>query len=223
MKVESAERRKTRMGFYRTWFFPRLLDCVMRQQQLLPFRERIAQGAEGRVLDVGVGSGLNLALYGPNVRQVCGVDPSSELLRFAGERARGLPFPVELMRGVGEALPFGDHSFDTVVLTFTLCTIPEPAKALAEMRRVLAPGGRMLFAEHGRAPEPNVARWQDRLTPLWKRIGGGCHLNRKPDALVQEAGFRIAMLHAGYLKGPRTMAFVYEGAALRDASTAESP
>jgi ubiquinone/menaquinone biosynthesis C-methylase UbiE len=201
------------MGLYSAWLFPRVLDLVMQQKQMLPFRERIGSAAAGRVLDVGVGSGLNLAFYGPKTERVCGVDPSSELLRFAEKRARQTSIPVELLLGSSEALAIPDKSIDTVVLTFTLCTIGAPAAALAEMRRVLKPGGKLLFAEHGRAPDPGVARWQDRLTPLWKRVAGGCHLNRKPDDLIRSAGFQIDTLETGYLKGPRPMGFVYSGGA----------
>jgi ubiquinone/menaquinone biosynthesis C-methylase UbiE len=119
----------------------------------------------------------------------------------------------ELLRGSGEALPLDDKCVDTVVMTFTLCTVNDAARTLAETCRVLKPGGLLLFAEHGRAPEIGVARWQDRLTPIWKRVAGGCHLNRKPDHLMQSAGFRIESLETGYLKGPRPMGFVYSGSA----------
>jgi ubiquinone/menaquinone biosynthesis C-methylase UbiE len=201
------------MGIYSAWLFPRVLDLVMQQKQMIPFRARIGSAAAGRVLDVGVGTGLNLAFYGDKTERVYGVDPSSELLRFAEKRAHKAAIPVELLLGSSEALALEDKSIDTVVLTFTLCTIGSPAAALAEMRRVLRPGGKLLFAEHGRAPEPSVARWQDRLTPLWKRVAGGCHLNRKPDDLIRSAGFRVDTLETGYLKGPRPMGFVYAGSA----------
>ncbi len=201
------------MGFYSSWLFPRLLDRIMRQQQMLPFRQRIGEAASGRVLDVGIGSGLNLPFYGGQTERVFGIDPSSELLRFAEERARMTSTPVELLRGSGEALPIDDKSIDTVVVTFTLCTVANAATVLAEMRRVLRPGGRLLFAEHGRAPEAGVARWQDRLTPVWRRVAGGCHLNRKPDDLIRSAGFRLDSLETGYLKGPRPMVFLYAGSA----------
>lgn len=201
------------MGFYADWLFPRILDLTMRQKQMVPFRERIGKTAEGRVLDVGIGSGVNLAFYGSGVSRVYGVDPSPELLHFASERARDALAPVELLCGSGEALPLESNSIDTVACTFTLCTIGDPSRALAEMRRVLKPGGRLLFAEHGRAPEAVVARWQDRITPIWKRIAGGCHLNRKPDDLIGSAGFNIDGLEARYLKGPRLMTFVYSGSA----------
>jgi len=201
------------MGFYNGWLFPRVLDLVMQQKQMLPFRERIGKAANGRVLDIGIGSGLNLPFYGARADHVYGVDPSAELLLFAEERARKTAVPIELLRGSGEALPLDDNSVDTVVMTFTLCTVNDAGKTLAEIRRVLKPGGSLLFAEHGRAPEIGVARWQDRLTPVWKRVAGGCHLNRKPDDLMRSTGFRIESLETGYLKGPRPMGFVYSGSA----------
>jgi ubiquinone/menaquinone biosynthesis C-methylase UbiE len=201
------------MGFYSGWLFPRVLDLIMRQQQMIPFRERIGKAAAGRVLDVGIGSGLNLPFYGNQIDRVVGVDPSPELLRFAEKRARETSNLVELLRGSGEALPIEDHSIDTAVVTFTLCTVDNATTTLAEIRRVLRPNGTLLFAEHGRAPEARVARWQDRLTPVWSRIAGGCHLNRKPDDLIRSAGFRIDGLETGYLKGPRPMTFVYSGSA----------
>jgi ubiquinone/menaquinone biosynthesis C-methylase UbiE len=201
------------MGFYNSWLFPRLLDLVMRQQQMVPFRQRIGNAAKGRVLDVGIGSGVNLPFYGETTECVVGVDPSPELLGFAKERVRQTPTPVELLHASGEALPIDDKSIDTAVLTFTLCTVPDVATTLAEIRRVLKPDGRLLFVEHGRAPERNVARWQDRLTPIWRPLAGGCHLNRKPDDLIRSAGFSIDDLETRYLKGPRPMVFVYSGSA----------
>ena len=201
------------MGFYGNWLFPRLLDCVMQQKQMLPFRQRIGLAASGRVLEVVIGSGLNLPFYAGPIDRVIGVDPSPELLRFAEKRASQASVPIELLRGDGEALPIEDRSIDTAVVTFTLCTVCNPAATLGEVRRVLKPGGRLLFAEHGRAPEAGVARWQDRITPVWKHVAGGCHLNRKPDDLMRSAGFAVEALETGYLKGPRPMGFVYAGSA----------
>ena len=201
------------MDLYAEWLFPRILDLIMRQKQMVPFRRQIGNAAKDQVLDIGIGSGVNLAFYGAGVKRVYGVDPSPQLLQFASERARYAQAPVELICGSGEALPLESKSIDTVACTFTLCTIGDPSAALAEMHRVLRPGGRLLFAEHGRAPEAAVARWQDRITPVWKRIAGGCHLNRKPDDLIRAAGFHIDGLETRYLRGPRSMAFVYSGSA----------
>ena len=204
------------MGFYEDRILPRLLDFAMRQEQLGEYRRRAALQARGRVLEVGVGSGLNLALYGAGADQVVGLDPSPRLLemaRAALESTAG--HSIELVEGSAEAMPLDDASFDTVVTTWTLCSIPDVEAALREMRRVLKPDGRFLFVEHGRSPDPGVTRWQDRLTPAWKRIAGGCHLNRPVRELVEQAGFRVEALRTGYAKGPRPMTFMYEGVATR--------
>jgi len=201
------------MGFYQHQVLPRLLHFAMRQPPLLPFRERVIGGARGRVLEIGIGSGLNLPLYGPAVDTVIGLEPLPELLRMARDRAATARVPVELLEASAEAVPLDTASIDTVVMTWTLCTIPDPHSALAELRRVLKPGGALLFVEHGRAPELAVARWQDRLDPLWRRIAGGCHLNREIDTLIAGSGFRIDALANARLPGPRTHTFLYEGRA----------
>lgn len=201
------------MSFYQTHVLPRLLHLAMRQEALLPFRRRVISAAEGRVLEVGIGSGLNLPLYGPSVCAVIGLEPSPELLRMARARTANALVPVELLEASAEEVPLATASIDTVVTTWTLCTIPNAHRALAELRRLLKPGGSLLFVEHGRAPEPEVARWQDRLDPLWQRVAGGCHLNRKIDALISANGFRIDTLANARLRGPRTHTFLYEGRA----------
>lgn len=201
------------MTFYRRHVLPCLLHLAMRQKLLLPFRRRVIGAAEGKVLEIGIGSGINLPLYSPPVRSVIGVEPSPELLRMARRRATAATVPVEILQASAETLPFDDCSVDTVVMTWTLCTIADAPQALAEMRRVLKPGGALLFVEHGRAPELGVARWQDRLDPLWCRIAGGCHLNRKIDELISASGFRIDSLVNPRLSGPQTHGFLYEGRA----------
>jgi ubiquinone/menaquinone biosynthesis C-methylase UbiE len=201
------------MSFYRRYVLPCLCHLAMRQKQLVPFRRRVIGAAEGRVLEIGIGSGLNLALYRPTTRAVVGLEPSPELLRMARRRGASTPVPVEFLEASAETIPLEGRSVDTVVTTWTLCTIPDAPRALSEMRRVLKPGGALLFVEHGRAPEPGVARWQDRLDPLWSRIAGGCHLNRKIDALISGTGFRIDALEHARLPGPRTHSFLYEGRA----------
>ena len=160
------------MGFYERWIVPRLLDLAMRNRVLDPYRQRTIETAQGLVLEVGVGSGLNLPLYGPAVTRVVAIDPSPELLRLTSRRTADVVIPVSLLRASAEHLPLADGVFDAIVMTWTLCSIPNPIAALTEMRRVLRPGGRLIFVEHGLSPEIRVARWQHRLTPCWRRIGG---------------------------------------------------
>ena len=202
------------MVLYARRILPTLTHWTMGQRQLEPYRRRVADVAHGRVLELGVGSGRNLPFYSSAVDALFGIDASPELLGIA-RRAGGSSAlrKVELLEGSAEELPFEEGSFDVVVVTWSLCSIPHPARALAEARRVLRPGGRLAFAEHGLSPDPGVRRWQERLTPLWSRIAGGCHLNRKVDGLVQEAGFRISSLELGYARGPRPMTYMYCGSA----------
>ena len=201
------------MGFYDKAILPRLIELAMRNRRLAAYRQATIQAARGRVIEIGVGSGLNLPLYGAAVDQVYGIDPSPELLARAGKRSADAHSLVSLVRASAEHLPFANAAFDTVVMTWTLCSIPNPNAALAEMRRVLKPGGRLLFVEHGLSPEPRIVRWQRRITPCWKRIGGGCHLDRKMDDLIRAAGFRLDALETGYMKGPKPWTFMYHGAA----------
>ena len=201
------------MGFYDRHILPRLIDLAMRSRVLDRHRRRAVALARGFVLEIGVGSGPNLALYGPAAERVCAIDPSPELLRLAGERSAEAPVPVSLARASAEQLPFPDAVFDTVVTTWTLCSVADPALALSETRRVLKPGGRLVFVEHGLAPEPGVARWQRGLTPCWKHIAGGCHLDRGIDDLIRAAGFRLDALETGYITGPKPWTFLYHGSA----------
>ncbi len=201
------------MGFYHSHVVPCLTHLSMRQKPLLPFRKQVVGAAEGRVLEIGAGSGLNFALYGGAVTSVIGLEPSAELLRMARPRASSAPVPVSLLDASAEAIPLETGSVDTVVTTWTMCTIPDASRALAEMRRVLKPQGALLFVEHGRAPEAGVARWQDRLDPLWSRLAGGCHLNRKIDDLIVAAGFRIDAVANPRRPGPPTHTYFYQGRA----------
>ena len=201
------------MGFYEKRIVPWLLDLAMRNRRLAVYRQQVVGRARGRVLEIGVGSGLNLPLYGPAVDGVCGIDPSPELLHRAYRRIADAHVPVSLVRAAAEQLPFADAAFDTLVMTWVLCSIPNPGAALGEMRRVLKPGGGLVFVEHGLAPEPRIVRWQRRLTPGWKRISGGCHLDRKMDELIRAAGFRVETLATGYMPGPKPWTFMYRGQA----------
>ncbi|MEA1943342.1 MAG: class I SAM-dependent methyltransferase [Pseudomonadota bacterium] len=203
------------MGFYSERILPNLIACACGTRPILKHRRIMVPEAEGVVLEVGLGSGTNLPYYDAGrVRQVIGVEPS-EGMRTKAQRAIGRQaIPVELVDAPGEALPVEDRSIDTVLLTFTLCTIPDWQAALAEMRRVLKPGGRLVFLEHGLAPDAGVARWQHRIEPVWKRIGGGCHLTRPIDRMIGESGFRIDRLEADYTpKTPRLSGYVYRGLA----------
>jgi ubiquinone/menaquinone biosynthesis C-methylase UbiE len=201
------------MGFYNDRIVPFLIHLAMRQRQLAAYRNRVISAAEGRVLEIGIGSGLNLPFYTATVDQIIGLDPSPKLLSMAREAQRRTPVSVELMETSAEAIPLADGSVDTVVTTWTMCSIPDVHRALGEMRRVLKPGGRLLFVEHGRSPDLSVRRWQDRLTPAWRCIGGGCHLNRAISELIEGSGFRIERLDTGYMRGPKPMTFMYEGSA----------
>jgi ubiquinone/menaquinone biosynthesis C-methylase UbiE len=204
------------MGIYNRLVLPRLLNAAMRDCRLSPYRHRTIEAARGMVLEIGVGSGLNLPLYGPAVACIVALDPSPELLRLAQERISDAIVPVSLLQGSAEQIPFADAAFDAVVMTWTLCSIPHPVVALTEMRRVLKPSGRLLFVEHGQSPEVRIARWQRRITPCWKLIGGGCHLDRKMDDLIRAAGFRLSRVETGYMKGPKPWTFMYQGSAVAD-------
>jgi ubiquinone/menaquinone biosynthesis C-methylase UbiE len=201
------------VSFYDRWILPCILDLVMRQRQLTKYRREVLARASGRVLEVGVGSGLKFPLYGKQVEIVIGIDPSTRLLAIAHRRATTAGVHAELLRGSATAIPLADNTVDTVVMTWTLCSIPDPLTVLREMRRVLKPGGKLLFVEHGRSPEPQVERWQHRLTPVWRHIAGGCHLDRKMDDLIRSAGFGLTGLRSEYAEGPRTMTYMYEGSA----------
>lgn len=203
------------MGFYERRILPGLIDFAMRRKPLGALRERLVGEARGRVLDIGIGSGLNIPLYRRDLDEVVGIDPSRELLEKARKHVPWTHFPVSLHIGRAESLPLDDRSIDTVVLTWTLCSIADPAAALHEIRRVLKPDGALLFIEHGRAERAEVQRVQDRLTPLWRRIAGGCHLNRPIDRLIRGAGLRIDALETGHLvRGPRPLTYHYRGRAL---------
>jgi ubiquinone/menaquinone biosynthesis C-methylase UbiE len=201
------------MGFYQHWIVPRLIDLAMRNRRLNALRQRTIVTASGVVLEVGMGSGQNLPLYRSAVDRVYAIDPSVELLHMARRRIANPSVPVSLIRASAEQLPFADAIFDTITMTWTLCSIPNPVRALIEMRRVLKPGGNLAFVEHGLSPEAGVAHWQRRLTPYWKRFGGGCHLDRKMDDLIRTVGFEPREIETGYMAGPKLMTFMYQGRA----------
>ncbi len=204
------------MGFYATRVFPTILDFVMRQEPIRRQREKVVPRAHGVVLEVGVGSGLNLPHYDRSrLTKLYALDPSLELQRLARRRADESGVPIEFLPVSGEEIPLAAASIDSIVITYTMCSIPDVARALAEMHRVLRPGGALYFSEHGRAADAGVVRWQDRVNPFWRRLSGGCNLNRPIPELLTTAGFALPEITSLYLPGPRLMTFTYWGAATR--------
>ncbi len=199
--------------FYDSWLMPRLCHLAMRSKRLRPPRQRVVGAAEGDVLEVGIGSGLNFPYYGPNARRVFALEPSPPLIDMARRRAAKSSVPTVFLEASAEQIPLDTKSVDSIVMTWVGCSIPNIEAALREMRRVLKPGGRLLFVEHGRSPDVNVARWQQRLDPYWQRLSGGCHLTRKIVDQMPAAGFRVEQLETGYLPGPKVLTFLYEGSA----------
>lgn len=187
----------------RNWYdeqvVPRLIRCACSGPAIMKLREKVVPLAAGSVFELGCGGGLNQRFYDPaRISSYAGVDPSAKGLDFARSEAERKGWAHDIRAGTGEAIPFADESFDTVVCTFTLCSVQDPAETLKEMRRVLKPGGQLLFAEHGAAPDANVARWQARIEPVWKRIAGGCHLTRPVGPSISEHGFQLEPLGAQY-------------------------
>jgi ubiquinone/menaquinone biosynthesis C-methylase UbiE len=203
------------MGLYGRYVVPRLINFAMQDKTVAAERARYVPLAAGKVLEIGAGSALNLPFYRrEEVERLVALEPSRELWELGRERVAAARFPVEFMPASAEAIPAPDRAFDTIVMTWTLCSIAHPAKALAEMARVLKPAGRLIFIEHGRAPEANVAAWQDRLNPLWRPIAGGCNMNRAIDSLIAGSGFAIGGLEAGYGVGPKVLTYLYRGIAV---------
>jgi ubiquinone/menaquinone biosynthesis C-methylase UbiE len=203
------------VGIYGDKVLPRLTNVMLGGQEFARLRARVAAGLEGEVLEVGFGSGLNVPHYPSAVTGVHAVDPATVGRKLAAERVAASTVPVDYIGLDGEALPLDDRSVDHVLTTWTLCTIPQVDQALREIRRVLRPGGALHFLEHGRSPDAGVARWQDRLTPLQRRIAGGCHLNRPIDQLVADADLEIAQLDNYYVRGPKPYTYMFEGRATR--------
>ncbi len=200
------------MGIYEKYFLPKLLNIAMKAPAMHQLRKQLIPQARGNVLEIGIGSGLNLPHYDKSVR-VTGVDPSLELQVYARDVASEAGIDVDFLALGGESLPVDDNSFDTVVMTWTLCTIPDPLSALQEIRRALKPGGQVVFAEHGMAPDANVAKWQARFNPMWRVIGGGCNLNRRIDDLYESAGFKFDDIETGYIEGPKVATYNFRGLA----------
>jgi SAM-dependent methyltransferase len=203
------------VGLYRQQVLPRITDLLLDNRRFAEIRERVASTLSGEVLEVGFGSGLNVPCYPPEVRRVLAVDPATVGRALAAKRVAASPVTVEYLDGDGERLPLSDDCIDHVLVTWTLCSIPDVSEALGEVRRVLRPGGQLHFVEHGRSPDPRVARWQDRLNPLQRWWGGGCNLNRPIDRLIEAAGFEISNMNTSYGQAPRTIGYMYEGIATK--------
>jgi SAM-dependent methyltransferase len=203
------------MGLYSRYVLPRVVHFTCGLKPNMRQREKVVPCARGRVLEIGIGSGLNLPYYdSAKVSKVWGLDPSPEMTQMAKRTAGSLPFEVEFIGLPGDEIPLEDNSVDTVVVTYTLCTIPDTTPALLQMSRVLRPGGELIFCEHGAAPDASVRRWQNRLNPIWKRLGGGCNLNRPIPVLIEAGGFRIKSLDTMYVPGWRPASFNYWGTAI---------
>ena len=203
------------MNLYDRYFLPYLIDMACGIKPVQRQRAKLVPRATGRVLEIGIGTGRNLPFYDKSkLDELYGLDPAEQTHRLARKRMQKSGINVRLLTLSAEEIPEPDAGFDTLVMTFTLCSIPEPVKAVKEMKRVLKPGGRLLFCEHGLAPDISVQKWQHRLTPIWKPLAGGCHLDRDIPALLREGGFRIAELETLYLPGPKPLTFNYWGTAL---------
>ena len=202
------------MSLYGDHILPRITDLVCGVGTHRRQREKIVPQARGRVLEIGLGSGLNLAHYDANaVDLVWGVDPSAGMSRLAESRIREAPFEVRVLQHTADDIPLDDDSADSAVITYTLCSIPDPEQALREIARVLKPGATLLFCEHGAAPDESVRRWQNRLTPYWKHFAGGCHLDRDIPAILRQGGFKVQGVETMYLPGWRPGTFNYWGSA----------
>ena len=202
------------MDLYDRYVLPRVVHVACSGRTQMRQRAKVVPCARGRVLEIGIGSGLNLPFYdAARVSKIWGLDPSPQMRAMAAKVARRVPIDVELVGVSGDQVPLDSASVDTVVITYTLCSIPDPEAAVREAARVLKPGGELLFCEHGEAPDQSVRRWQERLTPIWSRLGGGCHLGRPIPAIIERGGFRLTAVETMYLPGWRFASFNYWGVA----------
>ncbi len=202
-------------GWWERHMVPRLIGCACSQGQIMKRRSHVVPRASGDVLELGCGGGINMEFYDPSrVKSFSGIDPSPALLERSREAAQAIGMEADIRGGIGEAMPFDDASFDTLVCTFTLCSVDEQQAVLGEIRRVLRPGGKALFLEHGSAPDAGVRKWQRRIEPVWKRIGGNCHLTRPIAKAYDDAGFKLASGGSGYMpKTPRPFGWTEWGEA----------
>ena len=202
------------MGFYSKYILPKLIDIACSASTVAKQRVKVVPGAKGKILEIGLGTGLNLPFYkADQVESLWGLEPVRSMLDTAERKAKDIPFPLHLLEATAEEIPLDSNSMDSIVITYTLCSIPDVPLALAEIRRVLKPDGQLLFCEHGAAPDPEVLKWQDRITPMWKRFGGGCHLNRRIPELLEAGDLVLQELQTMYIPGWRPACFNYWGKA----------
>jgi ubiquinone/menaquinone biosynthesis C-methylase UbiE len=202
------------MGFYDNYLLPKVVHFMCGQNPAMKQREKIVPKATGRVLEVGIGSGLNIPFYGADkVSHLWGLDPSREMWNLAKKNARQHHLDAEFLQSGAASIPLDDNTVDTVVMTYTLCTVPDVNAALQDIRRVLKPGGKLLYCEHGEAPDENVRRWQRRMNPVWNRLGGGCNLNRPIPRILDDSGFRSTDMQSMYIPGWKPACFNYWGSA----------
>ncbi len=203
------------MDFYNTYILPKLINYICSQNDISQIRSELMPLAEGRTLEVGMGSGLNLPFYDPSkIEQVLGLEPIAKLRNIAEKKFIDAPFEVDFIGVTGEEIPLESDFLDTVVVTYTLCSIPDVSKALKEMNRVLKPSGKLIFCEHGKSPDEHIFKWQNRLNQPWTKISGGCHLNRNISELIKESGFKIVDLDTRYNSPLKLVSFNYKGIAI---------
>ena len=200
------------MGFYDKYILPCCLDRACAIGPVSKQREKVVPRATGVVLEIGIGSGLNIPFYNPDkVSKIIGVDPDEHIWKRSAKRRAASPLEIERIGLSGEDIPLEDNMADSVVVTYSLCTIPDPIKALGEMKRILKPGGKILFTEHGKAPDAKVHRWQNRIDPIWGKLAGGCHAGRDIPTLFRQAGLEFESLEQGYIPGPKVLSYNYWG------------
>ncbi len=204
------------MGLYERFVLPKVVNLTCTSKPIRYQRRKVVPLAKGRVLEIGIGSGLNLPYYDPSkVEMIWGLEPSMQMRTMAEKWVRETQLKVEFIGLSDDEIPLESDSVDTVLVTYTLCTIPDVVRALEDMRRVLMPGGELIFSEHGLAPDENVRRWQDRMNPIWKRFGGGCNLNRPIPSLIEQGGFKIKNMETMYIPGWKPASFTYWGTAVQ--------
>ena len=203
------------MGLYSKFILPKVIDWSCRQKTTMRQREKVIPLASGNVLEIGIGSGLNIPFYNKqNIKHLTGIDPSEEIWNKNISDTKNLPYEFVFIKATAENIPVDSSSFDTVVMTYALCTIPDTSKALTEIRRVLKTDGKLLFCEHGKAPDKSILRWQNMMNPIWKHLGGGCNLNRDIPAIIEENGFNMIKIETMYLPGWKLASFNYWGSAV---------